>query len=253
MKRKDITVLLVSNKHKKEETEFLSSLGYRVLPTVCNGIDALSSISANKPQVILSEVFLPQLDFCGMLDELREYHGVLIGISSCPNDKLAARLMNKGADYFFIRPCESVYLTRVIDDFVEEKLVRHHIPPNPEIRNKFLVEDNVIEMLDYLGIPTNLLGYNYIRKSILLALEDENILKSITTGLYCVVAELFQTKPKSVERAMRTAIGTAWARGDLEAQLAVFGYTISDDKGKPTNSEFVTKVVDKLRLKLANQ
>lgn len=252
MRHQDITVLLVSNDENSVEAESLSALGYRVLPTERNGVDALKSIADNKPQVILSEAFLPQLDFCGMLAKLKRYPGVLICISSCANDKLAARLMKKGADYFFIHSGDSTYLARVIDEFVEEKIEQSTIQLNSTAYDKFLAEDSIVEMLNYLGMPTNLLGYNYIRKSILLGLEDESILKSITKGLYYAIADAFQTTPNSVERAMRTAIGTAWTRGDCEAQLAVFGYTISDDKGKPTNSEFLTKIVDQLRLKLVN-
>ena len=86
-----------------------------------------------------------------------------------------------------------------------------------------------------------------------MAIEDEGILKSFSTGLYRQVAYNFHTSPKSVERAIRTAICTTWNRGDFEAQLSVFGYTISDERGKPTNSEFITKIVEKVRIKLAAQ
>lgn len=252
MNRQDITILVVSCNSGKNENSLLASWGYKMLPMEHDGYAALRSIRANKPHVVLCDAFLPGLDFGGILDELNapEYKGVLIGLSSCSNDKLASRLMNKGADYFFIYPCDLNYLSKIIDAFVVEKLEEKNIPPRPMLSRRFLIEDSVIEVLHDLGMPTNLLGYRYIRQALILALEDEKMLEAITSVLYDRVAQIYKTKPNAVERAMRTAICATWDRGNYEAQRSYFGYTISDAKGKPTNGEFLTKIVVNLRTKL---
>lgn len=252
MRREDIKAVVINGCTKRHDNKLLTSLGYQVIATVYDGIEALDIIRSEKPQLILGEPFFSGIDFYGILDELNGYNGVFICISSTPNDKLAARLMKKGADYFCLRSLKPKYVGRLIDSFLEEKFEQQSAC-DLEQNEKQRITENVSEMLQYIGMPTNLLGYNYIKDSVIMAIEDEGILRSFSDGLYREVAGNFHTNPKSVERAIRTAICTAWNRGDYEAQLAVFGYTISDDKGKPTNSEFITKIVEKVRLKLAAQ
>ncbi len=245
MEHKDISILIVSNNQNKISEKLLSSMGYRLLKTEHNGFDALKSICVNKPMVILSEAFLPKLDFLGILDNIsatKETY-VSICVSETANDILAARLMKRGADYFFIHPCDYTYLSRVIDAFVEEKFVPATISSTTSVSEKFRMEDRVIEILNHIGMPSNLLGYQYVRCAILMALQDEKVLRSVTKGLYQEIANVYNTKASSVERAIRTAICVTWDRGNFEAQTSIFGYVIKDSKGKPTNSEFIAEIV----------
>lgn len=244
MEHKDIKILIVKSNKKLLNEKLLSSMGYSVLKVEHNGMDALKSISANKPQVILSEAFLPKLDFLGILNSLgkKTEESVSICISEASNDALASRLMKHGADYFFIHPCDYKFLSEMIDTFVEEKLVCDNNATASKAFDKFRAEETVIHMLNYIGMPSNLLGYRYVRHAIIMALEDETLLKSITKGLYTEIARIYHTKPGAVERAIRNAICVTWDRGNFEAQASLFGYVIDEAKGKPTNAEFIAEI-----------
>ncbi len=250
MEHKDISILIISNNKKKINEDILSSLGYKILKPEHNGIDALKSIYTNKPMVILSEAFLPKIDFLGILDNLNSFNETFVSIciSDTANDLLAKRLMNRGADYFFIHPCDYTYLARVIDDFVDEKFVGANDCADMQAKESFKVEDKVIKTLNYIGMPSNLLGYQYVRRAIVMVAKDESILKNITKGLYQQIASMYHTKSCSVERAIRTAICTTWDRGNFEAQTSIFGYVIDDAKGKPTNSEFIAEIARSVRI-----
>ena len=251
MERQDITVLVASSQRGSTYSNLLSAFGFRVLPVETNGNDALSSIFINRPQVIISEAILPQVDFLGMMMDLKGYPGVFICLSNCNNDQFVARLLEKGVDYFCALPIDPGFFARLIDCLVEEKYEQRRLACGYEMCRRFRLEESILEILDDLGMPSNLLGHKYIRKALVLAFENEVLLKSFSKHLYCVLAASFQTSSKAVERAMRTAISVAWTRGNVEAQFALFGYTVSDEKGKPTNREFIMKIVEKLNLKLA--
>ena len=112
------------------------------------------------------------------------------------------------------------------------------------------VETLVTEMIHEIGIPAHIKGYQYLRHSIMMVMENLDVINSITKKLYPTVAEDFHTTSSRVERAIRHAIEVAWDRGDTETLNSIFGYTIATSKGKPTNSEFIAMVADKLRLKI---
>lgn len=245
MNHQDISMLIISNNKNKINEKLLSSMGYKLYKTEHNGVDALKSIRINKPMVILSEAFLPKLDFSGVLDNIADVKETFVSIciSDTSNDILAARLMKRGADYFFVHPYDYTYLSSVIDTFVEEKFAPATNDTGKSTVENFRMEDKVIEVLNYIGMPSNLLGYQYVRRAILMVLKDENALRSITKGLYKEIADVYHTKASSVERAIRTAISVTWDRGNFEAQTSIFGYVINDSKGKPTNSEFIAEIV----------
>ncbi len=244
MDHQDISILIISNNKNKINEKLLSSMGYKLYRVEHNGIDALKSIYINKPMVILSEAFLPKLDFLGILDNINAVSETFVSIciSETANDILAARLMKRGADYFFVHPYDYTYLSRVIDAFVEEKFAPATNDAVASTAENFRMEDRVIEVLNYIGMPSNLLGYQYVRRAIVMALEDENALRSITKGLYQEIADVYHTKASSVERAIRTAICATWDRGNFEAQTSIFGYVVKESKGKPTNSEFIAEI-----------
>lgn len=110
------------------------------------------------------------------------------------------------------------------------------------------LEKDVTDMIHELGVPAHIKGYQYLREAIMMAVEDIEMLNSITKILYPTIAKKFQTTPSRVERAIRHAIEVAWSRGKMETLDALFGYTINTGKGKPTNSEFIALIADKIRL-----
>ena len=251
MKRQDITVLIVSKQHGSIYEKILSAFGFRVLPSETNGVDALPSIFINKPHVIMSEAILPMVDLYGMMLDLKGYPGVFICLSNCYSDQSVDRLLEQGVDYFCALPTDFGFVSRLIEQLVSEKYEQRRLELGFEMCYRFRLEEGISEILEELGMPSNLRGYKYIRKALVLAIEHKSLLDSFSKQLYFVLAETFQTSPNAIERAIRTAITTAWTRGNVEAQYAMFGYTVSDEKGKPTNKEFIMKIVEKLNFKLA--
>jgi two-component system response regulator (stage 0 sporulation protein A) len=125
-----------------------------------------------------------------------------------------------------------------------------------ELKSRSLTYDlerDVTEMIHEIGVPAHIKGYQYLRDAIMLSVEDVEMLNSITKVLYPTIADKFQTTPSRVERAIRHAIEVAWSRGRMETLDALFGYTINTGKGKPTNSEFIALIADKIRLQYRNQ
>ena len=231
----------------------LQRLGYTLLPHAFDGLQALDDILNKRPEVVMCDTFLSGLDALGLLEELEDkaYRGVVICISSCPNDILAERLMQAGAAHFLVRPVGYEYLARRIDQAVREKNEsRGGYFPAPQINDKFDLESCVSELMRQIGVPAHIRGYKYIRQAILLSLEDGEMLNAITKQLYPTVARAYKTTPSRVERAIRHAIEVAWTRGDIEVLTSMFGYTVKTSKGKPTNGEFISMLTDRLRLEL---
>lgn len=252
--RNEITILTATSEENAIDRKTLEGLGYRLLPNEKDGLDALEVILQKRPDVVMCEVFLPGLDALGMLEILKEkaYRGVVICLSSCPNDILAERLMQNGAAYFLVKPFGYEYLARRIDMMVREKNEARLPSFNsaPQINDKFDLENCVSELMRQIGVPAHIRGYKYIRQAILLSLEDGEMLNAITKQLYPTVAKTYKTTPSRVERAIRHAIEVAWTRGDIEVLTSMFGYTVKTSKGKPTNGEFISMLTDRLRLSL---
>ena len=250
--RENIRILTVSREEHTIDRNALAQLGYRLLPHMNSGIAALETILESRPEVVMCEVFLPELDALGMLEILEEkaYRGVVICISSCPNDILAERLMQSGAAHFLVLPFGYEYLARRIDQAVREKSEGRTLCPAPQINDQYDLESCVSELMRQIGVPAHIRGYRYIRQAILLSLEDGEMLNAITKQLYPTVARTYKTTPSRVERAIRHAIEVAWTRGDIEVLTAMFGYTVKTSKGKPTNGEFISMLTDRLRLEL---
>lgn len=138
------------------------------------------------------------------------------------------------------------------DSAKEEKVSRFVIEPSGEGKtNKMAehdLEQDVTDMIHEIGVPAHIKGYQYLREAIMMAVEDIDMLNSITKVLYPTIAKKFQTTPSRVERAIRHAIEVAWSRGRMETLDALFGYTVNTGKGKPTNSEFIALIADRIRL-----
>lgn len=252
--RNNINILTAYSEEGGIDSKALEELGYRLLPPVHDGREALRVILEKRPEVVMCEVFLPGLDALGLLEMLEEkaYRGVVICISSCPNDILAERLMQNGAAHFLVKPLGYEFLARRIDQAVREKNEARlsSFSPTPQINDKFDLENCISELMRQIGVPAHIRGYKYIRQAILLSLEDAEMLNAITKQLYPTVARTYKTTPSRVERAIRHAIEVAWTRGDIEVLTSMFGYTVKTSKGKPTNGEFISMLTDRLRLSL---
>lgn len=255
IEKSEKSIVLITQNTDNFEKENLEAFGFHIASVANDGVTGAKDVLRLRPDIVLCDVFMAQMDALAILEEIREkaYSGVFIAVSASSNDMLAARLMENGADYFLIRPFSYAYLSKRINTLLEEKNHRRlssSYKSTPQINDHFDLENCVSELMREIGVPAHIRGYRYIRKAILLALENDDILNSITKELYPTIARAYKTTPSRVERAIRHAIEVAWSRGDIEVLTSMFGYTIKNTKGKPTNGEFISMLTDRLRLDL---
>lgn len=227
-----------------------------------DGVEAMSMIRMTGPDVLILDMVMPNLDGLGVLERLQtaklpKSPKVLV-VSAVLNDNIAAKTIAMGAEYFMLKPVDFEVLIERICMFANENEYAGKELTVSEIREQSSkkritdMETMVTEIIHEIGIPAHIKGYQYLRHAIIMVVDDLDIINSITKELYPTVAKDFNTTPSRVERAIRHAIEVAWDRGDTEVLNSFFGYTIANSKGKPTNSEFIAMIADKLRLQIKN-
>ena len=224
--------------------------------TLCekDGRSVLSKTKTEKPDIILADVFMPNLDILGVLKNLKEMdvkeRPMVMAMSSFDNQRLEKEMLDAGACYYFLKPFDvNVMAERIIQlsGWRNEKtplVVKSNVVTDPEL------ELMVTEIIHQIGVPAHIKGYHYLRDAIIMSIKNSEIVNSVTKLLYPTVAKHHNTTASRVERAIRDAIEVAWDRGDIDVLNSYFGYTIQVERGKPTNSEFIAMISDKLRLKL---
>lgn len=225
-----------------------------VVGSADNGLDALSLIGELTPDVLLLDLVLPKLDGLELLRRLSESGSrphVLV-LSGFVNNKVVGECSALGADYFISKPCDPAALLVRIRQICGEG--REAVLPGYELgakepRPDSALESVVTDIIHEIGVPAHIKGYQYLREAIILTIRDMDMINAVTKVLYPEVARKFSTTPSRVERAIRHAIEVAWDRGDIEVLQKFFGYTVSNIKGKPTNSEFIAMIADHLSLK----
>ena len=215
--------------------------------TVCaqtaNGLELLELISQHKPDVVIMDVVLPEMDGVEVLKALGTNRPRVLTLSAYSNVALAEQLKVNGSDYYMLKPCRAqavIERARMLANGASSQL-------QEESRTREL-ERQVTAIIHEIGVPAHIKGYQYLREAIGLAVEDMEIINAVTKALYPEVAKKFGTTASRVERAIRHAIEVAWDRGDLETLQKYFGYTVSNAKGKPTNSEFIAMIADRISL-----
>jgi len=233
-----------------------------LVATANNGIDAIDKVIEHQPDVLILDIIMPHLDGLGVLEKLNNDSNLhprprVIVLTAFGQESITHQALRLGADYFVLKPFNIDMLIRRIrslqlDSYPALAAEKSHkyIIKNPR---KHDLELEITELLHELGVPAHIRGYQYLRYAIELVIKDVTILNSITKTLYPEIAIKFDTTPNRVERAIRHAIETSWARSELEVINRLFRYTVRNDKGKPTNSEFIAMLADKLRLKLKNE
>lgn len=236
-----------------------------VIASADNGEDALRIIKERQPDVVLLDIIMPKLDGIGVIEKCREemeYEQlpVFIVLTSIGTEKLIECINHMDIDYCMMRPFKQEVLIHRIKQVakikgLDQKIRQKEKLQSVEIRKQrtvldyeFNMKQDVTKIIRDLGIPAHIKGYQYIREGIIMAIEDINMMNYITKLLYPTIAKKYKTTSSSVERAIRHAIEVAWSRGKVELLEEMFGYTISAGKGKPTNSEFIALIADKLRL-----
>ena len=221
---------------KNEEFTVVGSSG--------DGTEILDLIQQNQPDLVVMDVALPGLDGLGVLKRLKDEGGErpkVILLSAFCSDRVMSEAGELGAYYFLPKPCE-----------METLLGRMHAAfgqtPAPVAEHRAELKNRVTSIIHEIGVPAHIKGYQYLREAIMITVEDMDVINAVTKVLYPEVAKRFNTTPSRVERAIRHAIEVAWDRGDLETLQKFFGYTVSNAKGKPTNSEFIAMIADRLVL-----
>lgn len=229
----------------------LTAHGFDVTLSPKDGKEVLARLEKFDVDVLIMDTFMPRLDGLGVLKELEKMSSrrkpTVIMISGVDNQRLQTEILNAGADYYFIKPFETELLAQRI-----EQITQWSSSSNDSLTNvkKPDIEIIVSDIMHQIGVPAHIKGYQYLRNAIILSIEDPEMMGSVTKVLYPTVAKNFNTTPSRVERAIRHAIEVAWDRGDVDVLASYFGYTIQNERGKPTNSEFIAMISDKLRLNM---
>ncbi len=211
----------------------------------------LTLIEERQPDIVIIDMMLPPLDGLSAVREINKQNfrkrPRLYIMSKFSSEESLREAVDLGVSYFMIKPFDMQALAeRIIANYA----VKHGDRSEPGTRQEVDLELRVTNMIHEVGVPAHIKGYQYLRDAIMMTVKDMNIINAITKVLYPTVARHYDTTSSRVERAIRHAIEVAWDRGDVETLQKFFGYTVSQTKGKPTNSEFISMLADKLRLEL---
>lgn len=233
-----------------------------------DGNEAINMILNIEPDVVLLDVIMPHLDGLGVLEKINSKNDlkkpICIMLSAVGQDKITQKSIALGAEYYVVKPFDIELLIKRIREikfFKPNSEVNNFISkvnsnrPYIDIKNDSSKKEENLEALvtniiHEVGVPAHIKGYQYLREAIIMVVNDIDVINQITKSLYPKIAYKFNTTPSRVERAIRHAIEVAWGRGEQKIVENIFGYTISAAKGKPTNSEFIAMIADKLRLEL---
>lgn len=222
-----------------------------------NGIDALTIIKEKNPDVVLLDLIMPKLDGLGVLEKVKHNSEfkktpAFIVVTAIGQEGVTENAFDLGASYYIMKPFDNnIILSRIKQIKGESRLVDNHRVSTFENKSNYMernLETDVTNIIHEIGVPAHIKGYQYLRDAIMMSVNDSEMLNSITKLLYPSIAKQHKTTPSRVERAIRHAIEVAWSRGKMDTIDDLFGYTVSNGKGKPTNSEFVALIADKIRL-----
>lgn len=232
----------------------LKCYGMDVLLCSKNGLTLIDKIKGYNPDVVIADVFMPNLDIIGVLESIKNISlsvkPLVMAMSSFDNPVLEKEALEAGAAYYFLKPfdintmAERIIKLTGMQNSSMPIIVSDNIVTDPQL------EVMVTDIIHQIGVPAHIKGYHYLRESIILTLKEGQAMNSVTKVLYPTVAKKYSTTSSRVERAIRHAIEVAWDRGDIDVLNSYFGYTIQNERGKPTNSEFIAMIADKLRLRL---
>ena len=236
-----------------------------VIAVARDGKQAIEMILNTEPDIALLDVIMPHLDGIGVLEKIKEANmrkrPICIMLSAVGQDKITGKALALGAEYYVVKPFDIELLIQRIREIKNFKpngsnsFIINETKRTPYIDvNSTKTEDQlealVTNVIHGVGVPAHIKGYQYLREAIMLVVNDIDVINQITKTLYPEIAQKFGTTPSRVERAIRHAIEVAWGRGEVALMENIFGYTVSAAKGKPTNSEFIAMIADKLRLEL---
>lgn len=240
---------------RDEELEVVGKAG--------NGEELINIIREKKPDVVLLDMIMPKLDGLTVMDRVNHETNLkkpaFIVISAVSQEKMTEDAFELGADYYILKPFDNetvlnrIKKVRLLNQRTVLRPGRQQTYENRKTYQERNLETDVTNIIHEVGVPAHIKGYQYLRDAIIMSVEDMEMLNSITKILYPTIAKRHQTTPSRVERAIRHAIEVAWSRGKMDTIDELFGYTVSNGKGKPTNSEFIALITDKIRLEYKNR
>lgn len=229
-----------------------------VIGTAYNGQECLNLLKDKQPDVLVLDIIMPHLDGLAVLEKMRHIERLrqpsVIMLTAFGQEDVTKKAVDLGASYFILKPFDMESLTSHIRQ-VSGKANATIKRPLPSFRSATTVDGkpknldaSITSIIHEIGVPAHIKGYMYLREAISMVYNDIELLGSITKVLYPDIAKKYNTTASRVERAIRHAIEVAWSRGNIDSISSLFGYTVSMSKAKPTNSEFIAMVADKLRL-----
>ena len=254
------TRILIADENSSGRALLRDSLmrsGYRMIDEATNGDEALTKIERTHPDVAIVDIWLSKLDGIGVIRAAQSINyaasgdraPVFIMTSPVANQNMFIQAAAAGAQLCLIKPLKPDSLIQHIDMLLSSRDSKSPSLSSAEDERTPDIETQVTQIIHQIGVPAHIKGYQYLRTAILLTVKDSDIINSVTKVLYPSVAKKYQTTTSRVERAIRHAIEVAWDRGDVDTLTSYFGYTIQNNRGKPTNSEFIAMIADNLRLK----
>ncbi|MZQ84297.1 sporulation transcription factor Spo0A [Paenibacillus sp. 5J-6] len=259
-----IQVLLADD--NREFTHLLSEFigeqeDMEIVGVAYNGNEVLRFLEQQRelPDVLILDIIMPHLDGLGVLEKMREMNlpaqPKIIMLTAFGQENITQKAVQLGASYYILKPFDMETLTNRIRQLVgnnqsnattsSSSSPRANVVHMPKGKN---LDANITSIIHEIGVPAHIKGYQYLREAITMVYNNIEILGAITKTLYPAIAEKYKTTPSRVERAIRHAIEVAWTRGNIDSISFIFGYTINISKSKPTNSEFIAMVADKLRI-----
>ena len=218
---------------------------FTVAGTARDGAEALRMAEEVRADLLILDAVLPGMDGLGVLRALRqktEQMPKVIMVSAFNTEPVLTEAAELGVSYFLTKPCAVETLLERMESLFVQNQKAEELDDDVELKNL------VTSVIHEIGVPAHIKGYQYLREAIMITVADMEVINAVTKVLYPAVAKRFGTTPSRVERAIRHAIEVAWDRGDLETLQKYFGYTVSNAKGKPTNSEFIAMIADRLTL-----
>jgi two-component system, response regulator, stage 0 sporulation protein A len=253
---KNIRVILADD--NREFTELLQEYlnaqeDIEVVGVAYNGNEVLKLLSNTVPDVLILDIIMPHLDGLAVLEQVRSMNlpavPKIIMLTAFGQEEITKKAVELGASYYILKPFDMEVLTNRLRQVADSSLPATRTLRQPSVPPKGKnLDQNITNIIHEIGVPAHIKGYLYLREAITMVYNDIELLGSITKILYPEIAKKFNTTASRVERAIRHAIEVAWSRGNYDSISTLFGYTVSNSKAKPTNSEFIAMVADKLRI-----
>ncbi len=243
--------ILIANENNEETKEISQKLttDETIIDTTNNGKEAIDLIKQNNYDLIISDLVLAEIDGFEVIERAKELNRQvkIIVFSALSSDTFIKKATSLGVDYYMLKPIDNNILAKRVNDLFESNDKTNNLLISKSDTDKE-IEEKITNIFITVGIPAHIKGYQFLREAIKLAMENPDIINSITKKLYPSIAERFETSASKVERAIRHAIEVAWNRGKIENINNVFGLTVYSNNEKPTNGEFIALVADKMLL-----